>query len=93
MKRMSMIVMSGLASVALLSGCSSGVINQGGDTKCKDFLTAEEKDQNESVSKMLKDENGTDPSNLEISATRLAAQGYCQVLGNEDTMIKEAPHG
>jgi acid stress chaperone HdeA len=93
MKRLSMFAATGLAAVALLSGCSSGVINQGGDTKCKDFLTAEEKDQNESVSKMLKDENGTDPSNLEITATRVAAQGYCQILGNEDTQIKEAPHG
>jgi acid stress chaperone HdeA len=42
---------------------------------------------------MLSDENGTDPSNLEITATRIAAQGYCQIVGNEDTMIKEAPHG
>ncbi|MGB3482094.1 MAG: hypothetical protein WBB07_07740 [Mycobacterium sp.] len=92
MKSFSMLAVSGLAAVALLSGCSGGVINQGGDTKCKDFLTAEEKDQNESVSKMLKDEKGTDPSNLEITATRVAAQGYCQVLGNEDTRIKEAPH-
>jgi acid stress chaperone HdeA len=33
MKRMSMIMVSGLASVALLSGCSGSVINQGGDTK------------------------------------------------------------
>jgi acid stress chaperone HdeA len=93
MKRLSMFAVTGLVSVALLSGCSSEVLNQGGDTKCKDFLTAEEKDQNESVSKMLKDEKGTDPSNLEITATRVAAQGYCQILGNEDTMIKEAPHG
>ncbi len=93
MKRLSMLAVSGLAAVALLSGCSGDVINQGGDTKCKDFLTAEEKDQNESVSKMLKDENGTDPSNLEITATRVAAQGYCQIVGNEETMIKEAPHG
>ncbi|AQA02403.1 hypothetical protein BVC93_08080 [Mycobacterium sp. MS1601] len=93
MVRLVMFAASGLAAVALLSGCSGGVINQGGDTKCKDFLTAEEKDQNESVSKMLKDENGTDPSNLEITATRVAAQGYCQIVGNEDTMIKEAPHG
>lgn len=93
MKRLLMLAVSGLAAVALLSGCSGDVINQGGDTKCKDFLTAEEKDQNESVSKMLKDENGTDPSNLEITATRVAAQGYCQIVGNEETMIKEAPHG
>ena len=93
MKRLSMMAVAGLASVALLSGCSSEVLNQGGDTTCKDFLTAEEKDQNESVSKMLKDENGADPSNLEITATRVAAQGYCQILGNEETTIKEAPHG
>lgn len=93
MKRLSMVAVTGLASVVLLSGCSSEVLNQGGDTTCKDFLAAEEKDQNESVSKMLKDEKGMDPSNLEISATRIAAQGYCQILGNEDTPIKEAPHG
>jgi acid stress chaperone HdeA len=93
MVRLSMLAVSGFAAVALLSGCSGEVINQGGDTKCSDFLTAEEQDQNESVSKMLKDENGTDPSNLEITATRVAAEGYCQILGNEDTMIKEAPHG
>jgi acid stress chaperone HdeA len=81
-------------SVLLSSACSaSKVINTGGDTKCKDFTSQDEKKQNDEVSKMLKDKNGADPSNVEISATRLSAMTYCQTLGKPDTKISEAPHG
>ncbi|OBH01602.1 MULTISPECIES: hypothetical protein [unclassified Mycobacterium] len=81
-------------AVLLSSACSaSQVINTGGDTKCKDFTTQDEKKQNDEVSKMLKDKNGTDPSNAEISATRLSALTYCQTLGKPDTKISDAPHG
>ncbi|UXA07153.1 hypothetical protein KXD96_03045 [Mycobacterium sp. SMC-2] len=81
-------------AVLLSSACSaSQVINTGGDTKCKDFTAQDEKKQNDEVSKMLKDKNGTDPSNAEISATRLSALTYCQTLGKPDTKISEAPHG
>ncbi|MCA2241927.1 MULTISPECIES: hypothetical protein [Mycobacterium] len=84
-----------IAISALLSGaCSaSQVINTGGDTKCKDFTTQDEKKQNDEVSKMLKDKSGADPSNVEISATRLSVTTYCQTLGKPDTKISEAPHG
>ena len=78
----------------LFSGCSaSEVVNTGGDTKCKDFITQDEKKQNEEISKMLKDSSGAEPTNLQISATRLSALAYCQTLGKEDTKISEAPHG
>ena len=81
-------------AMLLLSGCSaSQIINTGGDTKCKDFTTQDEKKQNDEVSKMLKDKSGADPSNLEITATRLSAATYCQTLGKPDTKISEAPHG
>lgn len=81
-------------SVLLSSACSaSQVINTGGDTKCKDFTTQDEKKQNDEVSKMLKDKSGTDPTNVEISATRLSVTTYCQTLGKPDTKISEAPHG
>ncbi|MGE2815055.1 hypothetical protein ACQI5H_07905 [Mycobacterium heidelbergense] len=84
-----------IALAALASGaCSaSQIINTGGDTKCKDFTTQDEKKQNDEVTKMLKDKNGTDPSNIEISATRLSALTYCQTVGKPDTKISEAPHG
>lgn len=84
-----------IAIFALLSSaCSaSQVINTGGDTKCKDFTTQDEKKQNDEVSKMLKDKSGADPSNVEISATRLSVTTYCQTLGKPDTKISEAPHG
>jgi acid stress chaperone HdeA len=84
-----------IAIAALLSGaCSaSQIINTGGDTKCKDFTTQDEKKQNDEVSKMLKDKSGADPTNIEITATRLSAMTYCQTLGKPDTKISEAPHG
>src|ERR1700681_3836211 len=47
----------------LFSGCSaSQLINTGGDTKCKDFVSQDEKKQNEEVSKMLKDNSGAEPA-------------------------------
>jgi acid stress chaperone HdeA len=84
-----------IAIAALLfSGCSaSQIINTGGDTKCKDFTTQDEKKQTDEISKMLKDKSGAEPNNLEISATRLSASTYCQTVGKEDTKISEAPHG
>jgi acid stress chaperone HdeA len=78
----------------LFSGCSaSQIINTGGDTKCKDFTSQDEKKQNEEVGKMLKDKSGTDATNLELTATRLSAATYCQMVGKPDTKISEAPHG
>ena len=92
---MKQIAAATVAVAALLSGaCSaSQVINTGGDTKCKDFTTQDEKKQNDEVSKMLKDKSGSDPSNLQITATRLSAATYCQTLGKPDSKISEAPHG
>ena len=78
----------------LLSGCSaSQILNTGGDTKCKDFTTQDEKKQDQEISKMLKDKSGADPSNLEITATRTSASLYCQTVGKPDSKISEAPHG
>ena len=82
------------AAGILLSGCSaSQVINTGGDTQCKDFTTQDEKKQNDEISKMLKDHSGTEPTNLQISATRLSAATWCQTLGKPESKISEAPHG
>ena len=85
-----------LAAIAalLIGGCSaSQVINTGGDTKCKDFTTQDEKKQSDEVSKMLKDKSGADPNNGEISLTRISVQTYCQTVGKPDSKISEAPHG
>jgi acid stress chaperone HdeA len=92
---MKQIAAATIAIAVLASGaCSaSQVINTGGDTKCQDFTTQDEKKQNDEISKMLKDKSGTDPTNLQISATRLSAATYCQTLGKPDSKISEAPHG
>jgi acid stress chaperone HdeA len=78
----------------LLSGCSaSQILNTGGDTKCKDFTSQDEKKQDSEVSKMLKDKSGAEPSNMEITATRTSASLYCQTIGKPDSKISEAWHG
>jgi acid stress chaperone HdeA len=78
----------------LLGGCSaSQIINTGGDTKCKDFKTQDEKKQDSEITKMLKDKSGNEPNNLEVSATRASALIYCQTIGTPDSKISEAPHG
>jgi acid stress chaperone HdeA len=90
---MKRIALAAIAAV-LIGGCSaSQIINTGGDTKCKDFTTQDEKKQSDEVSKMLKDKSGADPNTLEISATRLSAMAYCQTVGKPDSKISEAPHG
>lgn len=81
---------AGLAAGALLSGCGAKV--EGGDTSCKDYLAANDSDQQTAVSKMLKDEKGTDAAQLEITGTKLSVQTFCQTAGKEDSKIKEAPH-
>lgn len=79
------------AAAVSLAGCSD-VINQGGDTTCKEFLTQDENAQNDAVTKMLKDENKQDPSGLQTTAAKNSAMAYCKTLGNEKSTIKEAPH-
>ena len=79
----------------LFSGCSvSQVINTGGDTKCKDFITQDENKQTDEVSKMLKDRSGADPTPAQIDTTRSSAVTYCQTVGkpDPDSKISEAPH-
>jgi acid stress chaperone HdeA len=77
----------------LFSGCSvSQLVNTGGDTKCKDFTTQDEKKQDEEVSKMLKDRSGADPASLQITANRVSLQTWCQTLGKPDSKISEMPH-
>ena len=90
MKRFGLAITAGLTAALLFGGCSN---NDGGDTTCKEFNSQDEATQNSAVSKMMKDEHGSDPSNLEITATRLSALTYCKTLGKEDTKIREAPHG
>ncbi|BBZ30108.1 hypothetical protein MMAD_44030 [Mycolicibacterium madagascariense] len=88
-------VMTGIAAGSLalgvlLSGC--GAKAEGGDTSCKDFLAANDSDQQTAVTKMLKDEKGSDPAQLEVTGTKLSVQTFCQTSGKQDSKIKEAPH-
>jgi acid stress chaperone HdeA len=84
------VLVSGLVAGVMLAGCSPTVT--GGDTKCKDFASADDKTQTDAVATMLKDEKGADAAQLEITGTRLSVQAFCQTAGKQDSRIKEAPH-
>jgi acid stress chaperone HdeA len=87
---MTSVVAAGVALSALVGGCGAKV--EGGDTTCKDYIAANDADQQTAVSKMLKDEKGTDAAQLEITGTKLSVQTFCQTAGKEDSKIREAPH-
>jgi acid stress chaperone HdeA len=89
-KAMTSVAVASMALGVLLSGCGAKV--EGGDTSCKDYMKANDGDQQTAVSKMLKDEKGTDAAQLEITGTKLSVQTFCQTAGKEDSKIKEAPH-
>ncbi|GFG70378.1 hypothetical protein [Mycolicibacter senuensis] len=76
----------------LLGGCSevSKVINKGGDTTCQEFNSHDDEKQRSEVSKMLKDKNGNEPSNMELSATRVAVSAYCKTIGKDSDKISSA---
>lgn len=84
-------MVAALVCTAILTGCSD-VINQGGDTTCKTYLTQDDSHQNDEVTKMLKDESKAEPSGIQVSASRAAVATYCKTLGNEKSKIREAPH-
>ena len=90
MNRSASVLVSAMIAGVVLAGCSPA--QTGGDTKCKDFLGADQSAQTEAVSKMLKDEKGADAASLEITGTRMAVQTWCQTAGTPDSKIKEAPH-
>lgn len=76
----------------LLGGCSEveKVINKGGDTTCGEFNGHDDEKQRSEVAKMLKDRNGSEPSNLELSGTRVAVSAYCKTIGKDSDKISRA---
>ncbi len=94
MKQVKMVMISVGVAAAALSSCSAvdEVVNDGGDTTCKDFQSADEKAQNKTIAKMLTDEGGSEPANAELAGTRISVTVFCQTVGKADSTVKEAPH-
>jgi acid stress chaperone HdeA len=93
MKRFGITVVTVFASAAFaLSGCSS-VINKGGDTTCKEFNSQDADKQKSEVAAMLKERKGQEASNIEITATRVAADAFCKTLGKDSSKIKDITAG
>jgi acid stress chaperone HdeA len=93
MQRFGIAVATVFAAAALvLSGCSS-ITNKGGDTTCKEFNSQDEDKQKSEVAAMLKKKKGEEPSNLEITATRVSAEAFCKTLGKDSSKIKDITGG
>ncbi|MEZ0366001.1 hypothetical protein ACAG26_20185 [Mycobacterium sp. pUA109] len=91
MRRFGIGVVGIVAAVCVLSGCSAvdKLTNKGGDTTCKEFRSQDQEKQKSEVAKMLKDQHGNEPANLEVSATRAAVDVYCQTVGKDSSKISE----
>lgn len=82
-------VLVGLSAGALaLTGCAADG-NKGADTTCKDYRAADSATQSEMVSKMLKEQKGSEPSNGEVTLTKLSVSGYCASVGSDSSKISQ----
>lgn len=89
MKRFGIAIATAAASATFVLGGCSSVTNQGGDTTCGKFKDQDNEKQSSEVAAMLKKRKGQQPSNGEITATRLAVETYCKTVGNDDNKIKD----
>lgn len=94
MKRIGIAVVTVFVSGScVVGGCSSitdKITNKGGDTTCKEFNDQDDDKQRSEVTKMLKDQNGKEASNMEVSATRVAVEAFCKTLGKDSSKISDA---
>ena len=93
MKPKTLVAVTVLACATFLfGGCTAvdKVINKGGDTTCGEFNSHDDEKQRSEVSKMLRDRNGSEPSNLELSGTRVAVSAYCKTIGKDSDKISSA---
>ena len=77
-----------VAGAALLSSCSVG--NQGGETRCGDFVQMGLNQQSAVIKKMLEDAG--QPTS-QVSAYRQSAFVMCQMMGDPEIRIKRVSTG
>ncbi|WP_157556030.1 hypothetical protein [Nocardia acidivorans] len=81
-------------AVALLSGCSEikTAVNQGGDTKCSDYLKQDADTQRITITKFIKQQTNTsnEPAGTNVDIGMASVQTLCQIQSNADTPIKNA---
>lgn len=92
---MKKLIALGIIAAALsAAGCSEveTTLNKGGDTSCADYLKQDAHTQRVTVTKFLKQRNGTndDPAGTAVDLTMSAVAGLCSVQANRDTAIKNA---
>ncbi|HLR99835.1 hypothetical protein H7J77_05670 [Mycolicibacillus parakoreensis] len=94
MKRLGLTIVTAFTALAfLLSGCSAGVINKGGDTTCKEYNGLEDDKQRDAVEKMIQDRKSEEGSNLEVSAVQVSVGAFCKTVGKDSSTISEADLG
>lgn len=73
--------------LCLLVACG-GSPGAGGDTSCGDFKELSSSDQSEVIKDFLSSKGKSDPSNFEVSATRVSAVAYCKTAGSDTSPIR-----
>jgi len=89
MSRVSAAMAAAASVVALVSGCSGGANNDGGDTICKDFLVMSDNDKDATTAKMLKERDGRNASTGDVKAERVILIGFCQRPEKQNAKISD----
>ncbi|MGV0633330.1 hypothetical protein ABQE69_00350 [Mycolicibacillus trivialis] len=91
MNRLSAAVLGAFVSAMfVLTGCSAGIVNKGGDTTCKEYQDLDNDKQRSAVEKMVNDRKGEEGANLEVSVVQAAVEAYCKTVGTSSSKISEA---
>ncbi|MET9215062.1 MULTISPECIES: hypothetical protein [unclassified Nocardia] len=77
---------------ALASGCAEveKVLNQGGDTTCRDYINQESDTKRITIAKAMEERNGSAPSGAQVDSMIVQVDLLCAGQRNIDTPIKNA---
>ncbi|WP_054813680.1 hypothetical protein [Nocardia arizonensis] len=94
MKPSTLILAAAAVAALLTAGCEEAekALNQGGDTKCSDYLGQDQDERRVTVTKFLEQDGrtGDSPSPQVVDASMAAIQVMCSAQANPDTPIRDA---
>ncbi len=92
MKTKLAIILAALTLSILSCDAAKDVVNNGGDTTCREYLAQDKDEQQRTVVQLLKEEEGGNeeptPEAVELGSAAVAV--LCQIENNRETPIREA---
>lgn len=78
-----------VALLVLLGSVAACAGNDGGDTRCEEFVGLSEGGRTSVVKKLLAEQNGAEPTDGTVGLTVSAATYHCSAPGSEDDLVRD----